>query len=40
MIRPLRSLLAAALSLACILALSGPARATVYAQIEGTGSTW
>lgn len=38
--RPLRSLLAFAMSLACIMALPGPAGATVYAQIEGTGSTW
>src|SRR3954453_2430416 len=28
------------MSLACIVALPGTASATVYAQIEGTGSTW
>jgi phosphate transport system substrate-binding protein len=38
--RPLRALLAFAMSLACIVSLPGTASATVYAQIEGTGSTW
>ncbi|WP_243058717.1 substrate-binding domain-containing protein [Nocardioides sp. SR21] len=36
----LRALVALALSLACIVSLPGTASATVYAQIEGTGSTW
>lgn len=38
--RLLRALVACALSLACIVSLPGSASATVYAQIEGTGSTW
>ena len=38
--RPVRALIAFALALACITALPGTASATVYAQIEGTGSTW
>lgn len=40
MTRRLRLILAVALSMACVTALPGPARAVVYAQIEGTGSTW
>ncbi|GAW49009.1 MULTISPECIES: substrate-binding domain-containing protein [unclassified Nocardioides] len=40
MIRGVRALIAFALSLACIAVLPGTASATVYAQIEGTGSTW
>ncbi|GAA4378155.1 substrate-binding domain-containing protein [Nocardioides caricicola] len=36
----LRTLVAFVLSLACIVSMPGTARATVYAQIEGTGSTW
>ena len=40
MIRPVRALIAVALSMACITVLPGTASATVYAQIEGTGSTW
>jgi phosphate transport system substrate-binding protein len=38
--RPIRLLLAFAVSLACIVSLPGSANATTYAQIEGTGSTW
>ena len=38
--RPLRALVAFLLSLSCVLAMPGTASATVYAQIEGTGSTW
>lgn len=40
MIRLLRTIVAYAVSLVCIVALPGTASATVYAQIEGTGSTW
>lgn len=40
MIRRLRLLLAAVLSVACVAALPGSANAVTYAQIEGTGSTW
>lgn len=35
-----RAVLAFALALACVGSLPGTASATVYAQIEGTGSTW
>lgn len=38
--RTIRAAVAFVLSLACIAAMPGTARATVYAQIEGTGSTW
>ncbi|MBZ5739722.1 substrate-binding domain-containing protein [Nocardioides mangrovi] len=38
--RLIRTVLAFALSMVCIAALPGAASATVYAQIEGTGSTW
>ncbi|CAI9398793.1 phosphate ABC transporter substrate-binding protein PstS [Nocardioides sp. T2.26MG-1] len=40
MTRLIRTIVAFALTLACIAALPGTASATVYAQIEGTGSTW
>lgn len=40
MTRLIRTMLAVAASLACVVALPGAASATVYAQIEGTGSTW
>ena len=40
MTRLIRTVVAFALSLACVAALPGAANATVYAQIEGTGSTW
>ena len=36
----LRSLLFLLLSLSVLIATPGAAHATVYAQIEGTGSTW
>ncbi len=39
-VRAIRALIAFALSMACIVTLPGSASATVYAQIEGTGSTW
>ena len=38
--RVVRALIAFALSMACVAVLPGTANATVYAQIEGTGSTW
>ncbi|MBB3041923.1 substrate-binding domain-containing protein [Nocardioides soli] len=38
--RPIRLIVALALSLAGLASLPGPAHATTYAQIEGTGSTW
>jgi phosphate transport system substrate-binding protein len=38
--RVIRAVLTFAMALACISALPGTASATVYAQIEGTGSTW
>ncbi|ABL80440.1 MULTISPECIES: phosphate ABC transporter substrate-binding protein PstS [unclassified Nocardioides] len=38
--RLIRTLLAIGASLGCVVALPGAASATVYAQIEGTGSTW
>lgn len=38
--RAVRAALASAIALACVAAFPGTANATVYAQIEGTGSTW
>lgn len=38
--RAVRAALAFAIALGCVAALPGVANATVYAQIEGTGSTW
>lgn len=38
--RVLRAVLTFVMALGCIAALPGAATATVYAQIEGTGSTW
>ena len=40
MIRVIRTMVAIVLTMACTVALPGTANATVYAQIEGTGSTW
>ena len=38
--RLIRAVLTFVMALGCIAALPGAATATVYAQIEGTGSTW
>ncbi len=40
MTRLIRTILAVAAAMSCIIALPAAANATVYAQIEGTGSTW
>lgn len=38
--QPVRYLLALVLAVSCVVSQPGTASATVYAQIEGTGSTW